>query len=57
MYPFAGMEFIYVFILLGFTVLFFFWQIAMEQLHIAKIMGMTKKGEAAPSGAAMSPAE
>ena len=56
LYPFAGAEYIYTLILLGFIVVFFMWQTTMEQLHIRKIMGEAKK-EAAPSSAALSPAE
>jgi hypothetical protein len=56
LYPFAGAEFVYTLILLGFIVLFFMWQTTMEQLHIRKIVGEAKK-EAAPSSAAFSPAE
>jgi hypothetical protein len=56
LYPFAGAEFLYTLILLGFVVLFFMWQTTMEQLHIRKIMGEAKS-ESAPSGAAFSPAE
>lgn len=56
-YPFVGMEYVFALALLAFFVLFFFWQIAMEQLHIKKIMGEAKSEEAAPMGAAMAPAE
>jgi hypothetical protein len=56
LYPFAGAEYVYTLILLGFIVLFFMWQTTMEQLHIRKIMGEVKT-EAAPSPAALSPAE
>ncbi len=56
LYPFAGMEYVFTLGLIVFFVLFFFWQITMEQLHIKKIMGMTKS-EPAPSGAMMAPAE
>lgn len=56
LYPFAGAEFVYTLILLGFIVVFFMWQTAMEQLHIKKIMGEAKS-ESAPSAAAFAPAE
>lgn len=56
LYPFAGAEYLYTLILLGFIVLFFMWQTTMEQLHIRKIMGEAKSASA-PSGAALSPAE
>lgn len=56
LYPFAGMEYVFTLGLLAFFVLFFFWQIGMEHLHIKKIIGMSKS-ESAPSGAAMAPAE
>jgi hypothetical protein len=56
LYPFAGAEYVYTLILLGVIVMFFMWQTTMEQLHIRKIMGEVKK-EAAPSPAALSPAE
>ncbi len=56
LYPFAGAEYVYTLILLGFIVVFFMWQTTMEQLHIRKIVGEAKKA-AAPSSAAFSPAE
>jgi hypothetical protein len=56
LYPFAGAEYVYTLILLGFIIVFFMWQTTMEQLHIRKIMGVKAKSEA-PSSAAFSPAE
>jgi hypothetical protein len=55
LYPFAGAEYVYTLILLGFIVVFFLAQTTIEQLHIRKMMGEAKSE--APSSAALSPAE
>ncbi len=57
LYPFAGIEYVLAAALLGYVLLFFVWQSAMEHRHIKKIMGTSERAEPVAPSTAMAPAE